>query len=136
MPVVRERPPEMIENGRIYASRSGRYRSGRTRVVCLPVQLSPVSMLPYTTPLLEKEGNLSFLALRANGRDPSLLHRTSAGAAFTTDDDPMDAGKIDSADVLEKRLNRQEAGFCRCCLEVRNTRHSMLPIFDAHSPPH
>jgi len=67
--------------------------------------------------------------------DPFLLHRSSTVPTLPADDDPIDAGEIDSPEVFQQRLNRQKPHGDISSTKVFNPWQAVLPIFDADAPP-
>jgi hypothetical protein len=63
----------------------------------------------YAAPLLEKERDPLRPALLSNPQDPIASHRASVCAALSAADRPVDAGKIDGAQIFEQGLHRREA---------------------------
>ena len=59
--------------------------------------------------MFEKEGYVAVLALLADGNDPGPLHRSSTRTAFTANDYPRNAAKVDRTDIFEQRFDGEKA---------------------------
>ena len=76
------------------------YATGKL-VICASFESSAGERLSYPTPLFEEKRNLRLLALISNGSDPFCLHWPCARAAFASYDHPINAGKIQSFEILQ-----------------------------------
>jgi hypothetical protein len=79
-------------------------------------------------PLLEEERHAGCLALKLHVLDPFGLHWPGFGAALAADDNPMDAAKIEFADILQEWLNGEEPYPCVNAAEMRNPWHAILSV--------
>jgi hypothetical protein len=110
---------------------------GRIGIPCPAVQQAAIRLLVTsnaigtpTTPLLEEEGNVLCIALTSYGIDPEWFHRSGLGAGFSTDDDPMNARKIEFPDVLKQWFDRQKADACGNLAQVVNPRDAIFFVLD------
>ena len=71
----------------------------------LTVQLSAVSALLNSTPLLEEERHPRGAALITKGDDPIALHRPSTRTALSADNHPIDTAEVNAAEILKQRLD-------------------------------
>src|SRR5690606_115832 len=118
----------------------GRPRRGvrpdaRELVVGAAVEEAAGLALLDVAPLLEEEGDLLGAALTADRAHPGLVHRAGAGAALAADDDPVDAGEVELAEVFEERLDGEEADRGRGVVELFDPGQAVLAILDAHAEP-
>ncbi len=67
-----------------------------------------MSRLSYASPLLEKEGHILSRALLSDRGDPLDLHGPSPIPALATDNYPLHALQIESAQVFKERFNGEE----------------------------
>jgi hypothetical protein len=70
-------------------------------VVCASFENSAGERFSYSTPLFEEKRNLRILALISNGSDPFCLHWPGAWTAFASNNHPIDAGQIESSEILQ-----------------------------------
>lgn len=104
-------------------------------VVGLAVERSSELRLLHAAPLLEKEGDFGAAALIAEADDPVAVQGASAVAAFAADDDPVDVGEVEGAEVFEEGFDGEEGGMGASGAEVIDAGEAKLAIFDADAPP-
>src|SRR5690349_2083674 len=61
--------------------------------------------LPHPSPLFEEERDSRDFALLFNAEHPVRLHWPRAVAALAANDDPVDVGQVDLAQILQERLD-------------------------------
>ena len=91
------------------------YAAGKL-VVCASLENSSGERLSYSTPLFEEKRNLRLLALISNGSDPFGLHWPGTRTALASYDYPIDAGQIESSEILQERFDRKESDRSPCGL--------------------
>ena len=99
------------------------------------IQLSAVAALLHAAPLFKEEGDPFFLTLLLNGGDPLMLQRSGSWAAFATDDDPVDAGEVDGAEIFKKGLDGEELHGGSCPAKGIDAGQAMFFVFDRDAPP-
>src|SRR5438128_6914005 len=104
-------------------------------IVRAAVQAAACLLFLHAAPLLEEERDISCSALVTKRLDPRGVHRSCAGTAFATNDDPVDTGEIDRAEIFEQWFDGQKAYGGGCCAQLVNARHAVPLVFDAHTPP-
>lgn len=107
----------------------------RELVVGPAIQRSTSQVFSDTSPLLKEKRNSLFSALAPDPKHPFLLHRSSVGATFPSDDYPIDAFQVECSNVLEKRLDREEPHGDRRITESRDSLKSVLAVLHAHAKP-
>ena len=87
----------------------------RELIPAASVEKSPIPFLVSTdtigtpsTPLLEEERDLLLYGLAPDAINPFRTHRAGFRPTLASDNDPMNASKVDRADILEERLDRQK----------------------------
>lgn len=88
-----------------------------------------------SAPLFEEEGNLGGTALFLDGDDPCFFQGSCAGSAFASDDDPVDAGEIEGAEVFQQRLDGEELHGGTGATEGFDAWQAVLAVFHSDSPP-
>src|SRR5262249_51120395 len=107
----------------------------RIFVVCATFQLAAIHRFPGTAPLLKEERNSGRTALLANRKHPLLLDRPSTGAAFSANDYPTDAFKINSSQVFEQGFNRKKTHSSSRIAQMLDSRQTVLAVLYAYAPP-
>jgi hypothetical protein len=74
----------------------------------IPLLVSANTVGAPSTPLLEEERDFLSYGLAPHAIDPFRTHRSCFRPTLASDDYPVDASKVDCADILEERLNRQK----------------------------
>ena len=67
--------------------------------------------------------------------DPRSLHGSCARTAFAADDHPINAAKIERAEIFEERLDAQKTDACGGIAQMLHTGDAVFLVFDADAPP-
>src|SRR6516165_7212235 len=76
------------------------------------LQLPTVLRLSHSAPLLEEKRDGRAAALISQGKDPFPFHGPRSCTALTANDDPVNSGQVDCAEILEERLDREKSNRC------------------------
>ena len=104
-------------------------------VVRPAVQLSTRNGLTDPTPLFEEKWHTGAPALISHGNYPFLFHGSRAWTTFSAHNYPMDSSQVQFPSVFQQRFNREKTDRGIGILQIFDARDTVLPIFDAHSPP-
>ena len=99
-----------------------------------PIELASPRLCGAAAPLLEEEIDACGGALVFDFENPLFVHRARLRAAFSSDDDPGDALKINVADRTEQRLYGKKANPDRRLLKMANSGGSGM-VFYRNSAP-
>src|SRR2546422_5597471 len=100
-----------------------------------PVEDPASPLLSYTSPLLEEKWHPLGATLLAYLPHPIRLDRPSAGSTLSTDDDPVDAGKVDDAQGPQQRF-QGEKPHCSGYLSKVVRPPQVLGGLNRHAHPH
>jgi hypothetical protein len=89
---------------------------------------------PVRRRLLEEERHARGDALVAHAARPRMIHRAESRPALTAYNHPRDAAQVERAEVLEERLDREEAHEGRAGAQRIEPREH-LPVLDARAEP-
>lgn len=107
---------------------------GRHVVVGSTVEHSAGQVLPHAAPLFEEKADPGVTALSANRLDPRSPHGPGAGARFTADDHPIDAGQRQAGKRTEKGLQGKEFDPGPCRLQMLHSK-GVLRILNTDAHP-
>src|SRR5690606_8401427 len=88
------------------------FRGVRPLVPGAAVENAPGLFLVLATPLFEMESYFGVDALVPNGTHPICRHRTSAGAALTASNCPIDTAQVELVQRTKQRLQAEEFRLC------------------------
>ena len=82
-----------------------------------------------SAPLLEEERDLLLYGLAPDTINPFRTHGPGFSPTLASDNDPMNASKVDRADILEERLDRQKTNRGFYTSEMINAGQAVPSVF-------
>ena len=85
--------------------------------------------------MFEEERDTGGAALFLNGGDPFLFQGPGTGAAFAADDDPVDAGEVEGAEVFQQGFDGEEFHGGSGAAEGIDAGQAVAAVFHGDAPP-
>ena len=95
----------------------------------IPFLVSTDTIGTPSAPLLEEERDLLSYGLAPDAINPFLTHRAGFRSALASDNDPVNASKVDRANILEKRLDGQKTNRGFDTSEMVNSGEPVPSVF-------
>ena len=95
----------------------------------IPFFVSTDTISTPSTPLLEEERDLLLYGLAPDTINPFRSHRSGFRPTLASDNDPVNASKVDCANILEERLDRQKTNRGFDMSEMVNSGQAVPSVF-------